>query len=56
MDRLAAGDKPMTIKVAAYNVMTEAYMAVSDNGTLPANARQIMYAARPKILELATTP
>jgi DNA topoisomerase VI subunit B len=44
MDRLAAGDKPMTIKDAAYNVMTEAYMTVSDNDTLPANARQIMYA------------
>jgi hypothetical protein len=53
MDRLAAGDKPMTIKDAVYNVMTEAYMTVSDNDTLPANARQIMYAARPKILELA---
>jgi hypothetical protein len=53
MDRLAAGDKPMTIKDAAYNVMTEAYMTVSDNDTLPANARQIMYAARPKILRLA---
>jgi hypothetical protein len=33
--------------------MQDAYMAASANGTLPANARQIYYAARPKILELA---
>jgi hypothetical protein len=30
-----------------------AYLAASANGTLPANARQIYYAARPKILENA---
>jgi hypothetical protein len=42
----------MSIKDAAYSVMEEAYLKASGNGTLPANARQIMYAARGKILEL----
>lgn len=42
----------MSIKDAAYTVMAEAYLAASANGTLPANARQIMYAARPRILEM----
>jgi len=32
--------------------MEEAYLKASGNGTLPANARQIMYATRGKILEL----
>ena len=45
-------DRPMNIKEAAYSVMRKAYMEASDNGTLPANARQIMYAARPEILAL----
>lgn len=40
-----------SIKDAAYAVMTEAYLKASAGGTLPANARQIMYAARPFILE-----
>ena len=50
-----AMDKPpgsMTIVAAAEQVMTAAYLKASANGTLPANARQIMYAARPRILEL----
>ena len=34
-------------------VMEEAYLKASANGTLPAHARQIMYAARPHIQELA---
>jgi hypothetical protein len=38
-----------TIKDAAAEVMREAYLKVSNNGRLPANARQIMYAARPHI-------
>ena len=45
----------MSVRDAAYAVMEEAYLKVSDNdgGTrLPAKARQIMYAARGKILEL----
>jgi hypothetical protein len=52
-------DKPpgqMSIKEAAYLVMEESYRKASGDGTLPANARQIMYAARPKILELTGKP
>jgi DNA topoisomerase VI subunit A len=37
------------IKEVAYEVMEQAYLKASANGTLPANARQIMYAARPLI-------
>ncbi len=44
--------KPMTVKAAAYQVMEAAYLKASSNGTLPANARQIMYAARPMIIAL----
>jgi hypothetical protein len=42
----------MSIKDAAYQVMAEAYAEASDDGRLPTNVRQIMYAARPRILEL----
>jgi hypothetical protein len=42
----------MSIKDAAWAVMKKAYLKASDNGRLPANARQIMYAARPDILRL----
>ena len=42
----------ISIADAAMAVMEEAYLKASDNGTLPAKARQIMYAARGKILEL----
>jgi hypothetical protein len=38
-----------TIKDIAYEVMEEAYLKASANGTLPAHARQIMYQARPLI-------
>ncbi|RAL98402.1 ATP-binding protein [Agrobacterium sp. MS2] len=41
----------LSIKDAAFEIMEEAYLKASANGTLPANARQIMYAARPYILE-----
>ena len=40
-----------SIKDVAYDVMERAYNDVSDNGELPANARQIMYAARNEIQE-----
>jgi hypothetical protein len=53
MDAMTAAAKPMSIKDAAYRVMASAYAAASDNGALPANARQIYYAARPEILRLA---
>jgi hypothetical protein len=41
-----------TFKEAAEQVMAQAYAHASDNGKLPANARQIMYAARPAMLEI----
>ena len=41
-----------TIKDAAYHVMAEAYLHASADGTLPANARQIMYSARKTIQEM----
>lgn len=41
----------LSIKDAAFEIMEEAYLKASANGTLPANARQIMYAARPWILQ-----
>ena len=40
------------IKDAAWQVMVAAYHTASGGGHLPANARQIMYAARKRILEL----
>lgn len=40
------------LKAASYQVMEEAYMKASAGGRLPANARQVMYAARPLVLEL----
>jgi hypothetical protein len=42
----------VSIKEAAWQVMEDAFMQASANNTLPANARQIMYAARPKIAQL----
>ena len=43
----------VSIKEAAWRVMEEAFMQASANNTLPATARQIMYAARPKIAQRA---
>jgi hypothetical protein len=51
IERLQKKRDKNIIKQAAYEVMKDAYMLASDNGTLPANARQIMYAARPLVLE-----
>lgn len=42
----------ISIKEAAESVLPAAYLKASGNGTLPANPRQIYYAARPGILEL----
>lgn len=42
----------LTVKAAAYQVMEAAYLKASNDGTLPANARQIMYAARGEVLRL----
>ena len=42
----------MTIREAAWRVMAQAYLKASSGGTLPAHARQIMYAARGEIQRL----
>ena len=49
-------DRTITTKDAAWTVMEEAYLKTSKGGTLPANARQIMYAARTQILEMTGKP
>jgi hypothetical protein len=41
-----------TQKEAAWQVMDECYLAASGGGRLPAQARQIFYQARPKIMRL----
>src|SRR5262249_18934643 len=43
----------VSIKESAWQVMEEAFLQASANNTLPATARQIMYAARPKIAQRA---
>ena len=50
--RVLVRARETTIKEAAYQVMEQAYLKASANGTLPANARQIMYAARPLIQDI----
>jgi hypothetical protein len=45
-------EQGMSIKDAARTVMGKAYRVASGNGRYPANARQVMYAARPDILRL----
>ena len=42
-------ERGMSLKEAAAQIMERAYMQASGNGQYPANARQIMYAARPHI-------
>jgi len=44
--------RPMSTKAAAWQVMPAAYSKASNSGAWPANARQIMYAARPDIIRL----
>ena len=46
----------ISMKMAAWEVMELAYLKASSGGSLPAHARQIMYAARAKIQQLATKP
>jgi hypothetical protein len=41
-----------TQKEAAWRILEDAYLAASANGRLPATARQIFYAARPKIMAM----
>ena len=50
-NRMVRSDR-FTIREAAWVAMKNAYMKASDNGRLPTRPRQIMYAARPEILEL----
>jgi hypothetical protein len=52
LSRLRAGPRRPSIKEASFRVMHEAYLKASAGGRLPANARQIMYAARPLVMEL----
>jgi hypothetical protein len=51
-DRMSRRMRPLDQTEAAERVMRDAYMTASANGTLPANPRQIYYAARPEILWL----
>lgn len=44
--------REVTLREATFKIMMEAYLAASAGGTLPANARQIMYRARPLVLKL----
>lgn len=50
--RKAQSLQRLDLKEAAFYVMEEAYNETSDNGRLPATARQIMYKARPQVLAL----
>jgi hypothetical protein len=45
-------ERGTSIKEAAAQIMEQAYLQASGGGTLPANARQIMYAARPHIQQV----
>jgi hypothetical protein len=46
----------VSLKEAAAQIMEAAYLQASGNGTLPANARQIMYAARGHIQKVTGRP
>lgn len=50
--RRAQRTKELTLKEAVQQVMEAAYLHASGNKSDPANARQVMYAARPRVLEL----
>jgi hypothetical protein len=45
-------ERGLSVKDAAWAVMEAAYRLASGGGRYPANARQVMYAARPEILRL----
>src|SRR6516165_12558959 len=47
--RLTRASDYYNFKSAAFEIMEEAYLKASANGTLPASARQVMYQARPFI-------
>src|SRR5206468_716954 len=50
--RKAQRRKELTLIEAANQVMEDAYLHASGNKSDPANARQVMYAARPRVMEL----
>lgn len=52
IERLRCRHERDNVKAAAYEVMPRAYQMASAKGTLPANARQIMYAARALVLAM----
>jgi hypothetical protein len=49
-------ERGVSIKDAAAEIMEAAYLQASGNGSLPANARQIMYAARGHIQKVTGRP
>ena len=51
-DRMSRRHRAMKQTEAAEQLMHTAYLTASANGTLPANPRQIYYAARPEMLRL----
>ncbi len=51
-ERQASKRRGPSARSAAFRVMPDAYRKASGNGRYPANARQIMYAARPAIIKL----
>jgi hypothetical protein len=51
-DRMSRRSRPLKQTEAAERLMHRAYLTASANGTLPANPRQIYYAARPEMLRL----
>jgi Protein of unknown function C-terminus (DUF2399) len=55
-DKARRRQKPLSVKEAAWQVMEAAYRKASSDGALAANARQIMYAARPDIIRLTGNP
>ena len=55
-DKARRTQRPLTVKEAAYQVMEAAYRKASSDGALAANARQVMYAARPEIIRLTGNP
>ena len=50
--RKEVAPRHMEIKEATFQVMEEAYLHASGNNELPANARQVMYSVRTRILPL----
>ena len=49
-------ERGVSFKEAAAQIMSEAYRKVSGNGRYPAEARQVMYAARPHIQKVTGKP